>query len=102
MYNFFSWGKYSYPRLPIGASNAYGIFQAKMRSLFRDLEFVQAYLDDLLIVLCNTYKDHQDKLDKVLHRLQERGLCLNAPKSTFATDRFEYLGYTLTQDDIKS
>jgi hypothetical protein len=82
----------------MGASNTPDTFQAKMGSLFQDLEFVRAYLDDLLIISCNTYEDHLDKLDKVLHRLQEKGLRINAPKPTFATDEIEYLGYTLTQD----
>ena len=97
----FPWGKYSYLWLPMGASNTHNIFQAKMGSLFQDLEFVRAYLGDLLIISCNTYEDHLDKLDKVLHRLQEKGLRINAPKSTFATDKIEYMGYTLTQDGIK-
>jgi hypothetical protein len=97
----FPWGKYSYLRLPMGASNAPDIFQAKMGSLFQDLEHVRAYLDDLLIISCNTYEDHLDKLGKVLQRLQEKGLRINAPKSTFATDEIDYLGYTLTQSGIK-
>ena len=88
-------------RLPMGASNAPDIFQAKMGSLFQDLEHVRAYIDDLLIISCNTYEDHLDKLGKVLQRLQEKGLRINAPKSTFATDEIDYLGYTLTQCGIK-
>ena len=97
----FPWGKYSYQRLPMGASNAPDIFQAKMGSLFQDLEFVRAYLDDLLIISSSTFEDHLDKLGKVLQRLQDKGLRINAPKSTFATDEIEYLGYTLTRQGIK-
>ena len=97
----FPWGKYSYQRLPMGASNAPDIFQAKMGSLFQDLEYVRAYIDDLLILSKGTFEDHLDKLDKVLRRLQDKRLRINAPKSTFATDEIEYLGYTLTRDGIK-
>ena len=97
----FPWGKYSYQRLPMGASNAPDIFQAKMGTLFQDLEYVRAYLDDLLILSSSTFEDHLDKLGQVLQRLQEKGLRINAPKSTFATDEIEYLGYTLTRDGIK-
>jgi len=97
----FPWGKYSYQRLPMGASNAPDVFQAKMGTLFQDLEYVRAYIDDLLILSSSTFEDHLDKLGQVLQRLQEKGLRINAPKSTFATDEIEYLGYTLTRDGIK-
>ena len=97
----FPWGKYSYQRLPMGASNAPYVFQAKMGTLFQDLEYVRAYIDDLLILSSSTFEDHLDKLGQVLQRLQEKGLRINAPKSTFATDEIEYLGYTLTRDGIK-
>jgi len=97
----FPWGKFSYQRLPMGASNAPDVFQAKMNSLFNDLEYVRAYIDDLLILSNSTFEDHLDKLGKVLQRLQDKGLRINAPKSTFATDEIEYLGYTLTRAGIK-
>ena len=58
-----------------------------MEVLFQDLEYVRAYIDDLLIISCNTYEDHLDKLGKVLQRLQEEGLRINTPKSTFAPDK---------------
>ena len=85
----------------MGCCNATDIFQAKMGSLFQDLEYVRAYIDDLLILSCSTFEDHLDKLGKVLQRLQDKGLRINFAKSTFATDEIEYLGYTLTRDGIK-
>ena len=97
----FPWGKYSYQRLPMGACNAPDVFQAKMGTLFQDLEYVRAYIDDLLILSNSTFEDHLNKVGQVLQRLQEKGLRINAPKSTFATDEIEYLGYTLTRDGIK-
>jgi hypothetical protein len=44
----FPWGKYSYKRLPMGIADSPDIFQSKMLELMEDLEYVQAYLDDLL------------------------------------------------------
>ena len=62
----------------MGCCNAPDIFQAKMGSLFQDLEYVRAYIDDLLILSCSTFEDHLDKLGKVLQRLQEdKGLHIN-------------------------
>jgi len=58
----FPWGKYSYQRLTMGASNAPDVFQAKMGTLFQDLEYERAYiLDDLLILSSSTFEDHLDK-----------------------------------------
>ncbi len=44
----FSWEKYFYKRLPMGIAGSPDIFQSKMLELMEDLEYVQAYLDDLL------------------------------------------------------
>jgi hypothetical protein len=46
----FPWGKYSYKRLPMGIAGSPDIFQSKMLELMEDLEYVQAYLDDLLCI----------------------------------------------------
>ena len=46
----FPWGKYFYKRLPMGIAGSPDIFQAKMSELMTALEYVKAYLDDLLII----------------------------------------------------
>ena len=45
----FPWGKYEYTRLPMGLCNSPDIFQEKMNDLIQDLEYAQAYIDDLLV-----------------------------------------------------
>ena len=45
------WGKYQYQHLPMGLCNSHDIFQERMFELFLDLEYVQAYIDDLLVML---------------------------------------------------
>ncbi len=47
----FPWEKYSYNRLPMGIAGSPDIFQGKMWELMESLEFVRAYLDNLL---CNS------------------------------------------------
>ena len=54
-----------------------------------------------ITVTRGTYNDHLLELRMVLRRLLEAGLCVNATKSTFATNEIEYLGYILTRDGIK-
>ena len=51
MFNFiFPWGKYSYQRLPMGYAGSADIFQAEMMKLMEALEYVRAYIDDLLVI----------------------------------------------------
>ena len=77
-------GKFEYQRLPMGLSNSPDIFQEKMSQLMEDLEFVRAYIDDLLITSSSTFEDHLEKLELVLQRLRQAGLKVNANKSFFA------------------
>jgi hypothetical protein len=85
----------------MGVACSPDIFQAKMNTLFQDLEYVRAYIDDLLLISSNTFEDHLGKLDKVLQRMCDAGLQVNAAKSKFAATEIEYLGYTLSREGIK-
>ena len=97
----FPWGKYSYKRLPMGVAGSPDIFQAKMSELMATLEFVRTYLDDLLCITKGNLEDHLQRLRKVLIRLRDAGLKINADKSKFCALETEYLGYILTRDGIK-
>jgi hypothetical protein len=65
------------------------------------LEFVRAYLDNLLYISKLSLEDHLEKLEEVLRRLHDAGLKVNATKTTFCALEIEYLGYILTRDGIK-
>ena len=95
------WGKYEMQVLPMRLSNSPDIFQEKMNELLHDLEFVRAYIDDLLIVTNETFQDHLDKLDRVLTRLGRARLKINATKSFFCQHELEYLGYWITRYGIQ-
>ena len=77
------------------------IFQAEMMDLMEALEYVRAYIDDLLVITRGTLEDHLEKLREVLRRLREAGLKVNAAKSFFCTHEIEYLGYILTRGKKK-
>ncbi len=66
------------------------------------LDFVQAYMDDLLIIMRQTLDEHLQKMETVLTRLCDTGLKVNAAKSLFCAHKIEYLGYILTREGIKS
>ena len=90
------WGKYKYQHLPMGLCNSPDIFQEHMFELFSDLEFVRAYIHDLLVMSCSTFEEHLEHLEKVLLQLSDVGLKVNAKKSHFAKIKIEYLGYWIT------
>ena len=83
----FPWGKYSYLRLPMGYAGSADIFQAEMMDLMESLEYVRAYIDDLLVITRGTLEDHLVKLGEVLRRLRDAGLKVNALKSFFLYPR---------------
>ncbi len=97
----FSWGKYSYLRLPMGFAGSADIFQAEMSNLMASLEYAQAYIDDLLVITKGSVDDHLAKLEAVFIRLRNAGLKVNAAKSFFCTAQTEYLGYILTRGGVK-
>ncbi len=90
----FPWGKYSYKRVPMGIAGSLDIFKGKMSELMESLEFVRAYLDDLLCISKLSFEDHLEKLEVVLGQLCGAGLKVNAAKSTFCALEIEYLPYS--------
>jgi hypothetical protein len=60
----FPWGKYSYKRLPMSIAGSPDIFQGKMSKLMESLEYVRAYLDDLLCISKLSLEDHLENLEK--------------------------------------
>jgi putative transposase len=95
------WGKYRYKRLPMGIKNSPDIFQAVINDLLGDLEFVQVYLDDILITSDGTFQDHLQKLAIVIQWLEHTNFHANLHKCFFAQDELEYLGYWLTRRGLQ-
>ena len=87
--------------LPFSYSQQADIFQAQMMDLMASLEYVRAYIDDLLIITRGNLEDHLSKIETVLTWLRDAGLKVNAAKSFFCTHEIEYLGYILTRKGIK-
>ena len=85
----------------MGLCNSPDIFQEKMNELFMGLDFVRAYIDDLLCITKGTFDDHLEKLERIFERLESAGLKVNATKSFFARGELEYLGYWITREGIK-
>ena len=99
----FPWGKYEYLRLPMGLCNSPDIFQEKVNELFNELEYVRAYIDDILVLLSKEgeFDEHVVQLEKVFTLLQGAGLKVNMSKSFFAKEELEYLGYWITREGVQ-
>jgi Reverse transcriptase (RNA-dependent DNA polymerase) len=100
---YFLGGKYKYKPLSMGIKIAISpdVFQNVMSKLTQDMEYVKTYLDDLLILSNNSFKDHLLKLQMVLARLSTAGMRVNASKSKSFAEQIEYLGYWITRQDIQ-
>jgi hypothetical protein len=85
----------------MGFGGSADILQAQIMDLMASLEFVQAYMDDLLIITRGILDEHLQKIETVLTRLGDAGLKVNAAKPLFCAHEIEYLAYILTRDGIK-
>ena len=94
------WGKYEYVRLSMGLCNSPDIFEEKMSELMVGLEFVQVYIDDLLVITKSDWIDHLQKLSQVFHRLSEVGLKVNIKKSSFGQTDVDHLGCLISRNGI--
>jgi hypothetical protein len=90
-------GKYKYKRLPMGIKIAWFLMFFKMSCLslskIWNMLSQPYYLDDLLILTNNSFKDHLLKLEMVLARLSTAGMRVNISKTKFFAEQIEYLGY---------
>ena len=63
--------------------------------LFDRLEFVQTYINDLLVLAKGSFEDHLEKLEQVLHCLRRAGLKVNGNKSFLARTELARVSRTL-------
>ena len=61
-------------KFPTNGTNSPDVFQEKISKLMSGLEFVRAYINDLLIIMQSSWEDHVSKLEEVLKRLADSGL----------------------------
>ena len=59
---------------------------------------VRAYIDDVLVITKNNFKGHLKALYRVLQRLAEAGLKVNAEKSFFVRTETEYIGFWVSNN----
>ena len=78
------WRKYKYIKLPMGLCNSLNIFQEQMNKLFLGFDYINVYIDNLLVITNGLFDNHLSHVDKVLEKLEKACLKINATKSCFA------------------
>jgi len=98
----YSFGTFSYPRMPFGLCNVPAIFQHCMLSLFSDMveRFLEIFMDDFSI-----YGDSFDQclhnLELVLKRCTKKNLTLNWEKCPFMLQHEIVLGHEILKKGIE-
>ncbi|KAF4301497.1 hypothetical protein GTA08_BOTSDO10546 [Botryosphaeria dothidea] len=87
--------------MPFGLTNAPATFQAMINDTLREYldVFCTAYLDDILIY-SETLEEHQEHVEKVLKKLQERKLQVKPEKCAFHVQEVEFLGFIIRPGEV--
>ncbi|KAL6161592.1 hypothetical protein ACJBU6_00699 [Exserohilum turcicum] len=94
---------YEYTVMPFGLTNAPATFQSVINKALHEYLgiFVTAYLDDVLVYTNGTLEEHVEHVKKVLRKLKEYKLYLQASKCEFYTKETEYLGFIISIEGVK-
>ncbi|MEM6349118.1 MAG: ribonuclease H family protein, partial [Bacteroidota bacterium] len=72
-------------------------FQKLVDQWLLDIAEAAGFLDDIIIITVGTEEEHKKIAEKVLARLQEKGVRLNFEKCEFFKDSVNWLGYKIDQ-----
>eukprot|EP00794_Sanderia_malayensis_P011510 gene11510-biopygen9182 len=92
-------GLFEFVRMPFGLRNATQTFQRFIYQVLRGLDFVFAYIDDLLIA-SSLEDEHLQHIDILFARLTEYGIVLNPAKCAFGASSLDFLGHNISARGI--
>jgi len=92
-------GLYRYKRLMFGVSCAPEMYQQCIQMALFGCEGQRNISDDV-IVYGKTQMEHDAYLEKVLERMREKGLKLNADKCKFNMDKLTFMGHVLSANGV--
>jgi hypothetical protein len=94
-------GTYKFLKSAQGLSSSPAAFQRLMEYIFRGLEGVYVYLDDVLLASKN-YEENLTSLRQTLERLRKYNLKINLRKAGFGKCKVSYLGWVISAESIIS
>ena len=94
-------GLYSFKRTPMGLHGAPHTFERLMETVLRGLQWEEllVYMDDI-IVFSPDQHTHIERLDRMLHRLQQANLKIKPKKTFIFQKQVEYLGHVVDEQGI--
>ena len=93
-------GKYEYVKVPFRLAQAPAYFQELMTGVLKDLPFVMAYLDDI-IIYSSTPEEHLEHIRTVFEKLCDAKLSMKLSKCHFFSKEIQYLGHIFAQQRQK-
>ena len=93
-------GAFVFKRLAFGLTNGPSSWQKYVDGIFKDIEGLYCYLDDILLYT-DTEEQHMSLLKKVFQRLEEHDLTLALDKCVFGRSTMDYLGYEVSSTGIR-
>ncbi|GFX06805.1 transposon Tf2-9 polyprotein [Trichonephila clavipes] len=95
-----SFGLYESTRMQFGLCNAASTFQRFVDEVLRGLNFVYAFIDDILVA-SSSEAEHIEHLRLLFQRLDQYGLSINSSKCTFGVPTLNFLGFQVCSSGIK-
>ena len=92
-------GMFEYLYMPYGLRNAGATFQRYMDSIFRDIDCVFVYMDDLQIHSSDE-ESHKKDVETVLSLLASHGLRVSVDKCEFTKSSIDFLGFTVSASGL--
>jgi len=93
-------GLFEFPVMCFGLRNAAQTFQRVINDILRGLDFVFAYIDNVLITSRDP-DEHIRHVRTVLERFQKHGIAINPAKCVFATDTMPFHGHVIDKDSCQ-
>ncbi|XP_050217645.1 uncharacterized protein LOC126668497 [Mercurialis annua] len=91
---------YEWVVMPFGLKNAGATYQRAMNKMFRGLDCLEVYIDDV-VVKSNTEEVHLADLRKGFERIRSNGLKMNPLKYAFGVSAGNFLGFLVHQRGVE-
>lgn len=94
------YGRYSFQWLPFGICSAPEVYHRAMEHMIEGVKGVRVYVDDI-VLWGTTLQQRNERLIRVLQRIQQYGLKLNRAKSEFCVKEITFLGDKLSEAGVE-